>query len=76
MKLNMVEPLARRSLLPIFESGCHWQCGLEAAICLYGLLTVLLNVYTAQDGTWSPRAWVTSGIIVLAYSHDNGVLPP
>ncbi|KAH8742999.1 hypothetical protein F5883DRAFT_441497 [Diaporthe sp. PMI_573] len=34
--------------------------------CASGLLTVLLNVYSARDGTWLPTACVTLGIVVIS----------
>ncbi|KAH8754360.1 hypothetical protein F5883DRAFT_354445, partial [Diaporthe sp. PMI_573] len=27
--------------------------------CISGLLTLIVNVYTAREGTWSPTAWIT-----------------
>lgn len=34
--------------------------------CISGLLAVLLNVYSARDGTWSPTAWATLGIVLFS----------
>ncbi|KAF3768210.1 hypothetical protein M406DRAFT_250189, partial [Cryphonectria parasitica EP155] len=34
--------------------------------CISGLLAVLINVYSARDGTWSPTAWATLGIVLFS----------
>ncbi|KAH8744750.1 hypothetical protein F5883DRAFT_476105 [Diaporthe sp. PMI_573] len=31
--------------------------------CISGLITLIINIYTARDGTWSPTAWVTLGTV-------------
>ncbi|KAF3768350.1 hypothetical protein M406DRAFT_251017 [Cryphonectria parasitica EP155] len=33
--------------------------------CLSGLLTILINVYTAQNGFWSPTAWATLAVVLF-----------
>jgi hypothetical protein len=40
--------------------------GLKSVSCISGLLTVLLNVYSARDGTWSPTAWATLDYSVIS----------
>ncbi|KAH8744745.1 hypothetical protein F5883DRAFT_511393 [Diaporthe sp. PMI_573] len=38
--------------------------------CTSGLITIILNMYTARDGTWSPTAWVTLGIVLFSLSNS------
>jgi hypothetical protein len=42
--------------------------------CASGLLTVLLNVYSACDGTWLPIAWVTLAIVIFSLTLMISVL--
>ncbi|PSR84389.1 hypothetical protein BD289DRAFT_368674 [Coniella lustricola] len=35
---------------------------------LTGLVTVIINIYTARNGTWSPTAWATLAIVVVSFS--------